>query len=103
MGVRIKRASRLIIIIIHKLKALLLNKFLLNLARHHLSFVQYYGGESVHAASHYGTWALLIGSFIDSQKPYACRCSAQLLTRCLIHTGAIHLLEKKHLWNKQIT
>ena len=76
MGVRIKRAPRLIIIIIHKLKALLLNKFLLNLARRYLSFVRYYGGESVLAASHYGTWASLIGCFIDSQKPYACRCSA---------------------------
>ena len=74
MGVHIKRAPRLIIIIIHKLKALLLNKFLLNLARRYLSFVRYHGGESVLAAS--GTWASLIACFIDSQKPYACRCSA---------------------------
>ena len=45
MGVRIKLAPRLIIVIIHKLKAFLLNKFLLNLARRYLSFVRYLRGE----------------------------------------------------------
>ena len=38
MGVRIKLAPRLIIVIIHKLKAFLLNKFLLNLARRYLTW-----------------------------------------------------------------
>ena len=40
-----QNAPRLIIIIIHKLKALLLNKFLLHLARRYLSFVRYLGSE----------------------------------------------------------